>query len=107
MSSALLHPSAEEFNELLKNEDILLVDFFADWCGPCKMLAPVIDQIAEQYADKISVAKINIDENRDIASEYGIMSIPTIVVFKGGAEAAREVGVKPLEAFTNIIDGLM
>lgn len=82
--------------EVLSSDKTVLVDFWASWCGPCKMLSPVVDQIAEERTD-IKVCKLNVDEQQDIAVKYKVMSIPTLIVFKNGAEAARSVGVKPKE----------
>lgn len=78
--------------EVLKSEKAVLVDFYAEWCGPCKMLAPVIDQIAKENED-IKVAKINVDEAQELAEKYGVMSIPTLVVIKNGEEIKRQVGL--------------
>ena len=72
----------------------MLVDFYADWCGPCKAMAPVVETLAEEYAGKAKVGKINTDENQDIAMEYGIMSIPTFLVFKGGKVVNKMIGMQ-------------
>ncbi len=100
-----VHFSAEEFQTAIANGPAI-VDFWATWCGPCKMIAPVIDQIADELEDKIVVGKVDVDECREIAMEYGVMSIPTVIYFKNGLEAKRFVGVqtkdKLLEAATEI-----
>lgn len=84
------------FNELvMENSQTVLVDFYADWCGPCKMLAPVIDEVADELAGKAVVGKLNIDEARDLAIEYQVASIPTLMVFKGGAVVETMVGARP------------
>ena len=88
--------NADNFNELvLENNQTVLVDFYADWCGPCKMLAPIIDEVAADLAGKAVIAKLNIDEARDIAIEYQVASIPTLMVFKGGSVVETMVGARP------------
>ncbi len=87
--------NSEKFNELLKGEKPVVCDFFADWCGPCKMLAPVIEKCGEKFADKAVFVKVNIDENFDLAAKYGIMSIPMIGIFKGGELVEKSVGFMP------------
>lgn len=83
------------FNDLLNEDAPVLVDFWAPWCGPCRTLSPIVDEIADDLAGQIKVAKCNVDENQDIAMKYGVMSIPTLVLLKGGQEIARTVGVMP------------
>lgn len=90
---SVLDVTSQNFEEeVLKSEKPVLVDFYADWCGPCKMLSPIVDEVANEKED-IKVCRINIDEEQDLAVEYGIMSIPTLVVIKNGEEAKRSVGV--------------
>ena len=84
--------------EVLKSDLPVFVDFYADWCGPCKMMSPVIDKLAEEYDGKIKVGKVNVDENGDLAVKYGIMSIPNMVFFKNGEVADRVVGAIPKPA---------
>lgn len=83
--------------EVLKSEKPVLVDFYADWCGPCQMMGPVIEKIAEELDGKAKVGKINVDENPDVAIEYNVMSIPTLIIFKEGKEVKRFVGVTDKE----------
>ncbi len=83
------------FNDLLNEDAPVLVDFWAPWCGPCRTLSPIVDEIADDLAGRIKVAKCNVDENQDIAMKYGVMSIPTLVLLKGGQEIARTVGAMP------------
>lgn len=88
---------------VLKSDKPVLVDFYADWCGPCKMLSPVVEQIAEE-SDAYRVCKVNVDEAMDIAAEYGVVSIPTLVVFKNGEASARTVGVQPKQAILQMLN---
>ena len=83
------------FNDLLNEDAPVLVDFWEPWCGPCRTLSPIVDEIADDLAGQIKVAKCNVDENQDIAMKYGVMSIPTLVLLKGGQEIARTVGAMP------------
>ena len=90
---SVLEVMSDSFEEeVLKSEKPVLVDFYADWCGPCKMLAPIVDAVAEENSD-VKVCRMNIDENEELAVKYGIMSIPTLVVIKNGEEVRRTVGV--------------
>ena len=84
--------SADFEKEVLQSDKLVLVDFFADWCGPCKMMAPVVEQLAEELEGKAKVGKLNIDENMDIAEKYRVMNIPTFLIFKDGQEKERIVG---------------
>ena len=80
-------------NEVLNSEKTTIVDFYADWCGPCKMMSPVIDKIAEENVENIKVGKVNVDDNQELAMKYNVMSIPTILIFKNGNIAKTFVGV--------------
>ncbi|HLK00311.1 MAG TPA: thioredoxin [Streptosporangiaceae bacterium] len=84
--------------EVLQNDKPVIVDYWAEWCGPCRMVAPVLEEIANEYAGKIDVVKLNIDENPAIAQQYGIMAIPTMNVFSGGKVVKQIVGAKPKSA---------
>jgi len=85
-------------SEVLQAEEPTLVDFWAAWCGPCKMVAPVVEEIADEYSDQLQVAKMDVDNNRDTPAQYGIQGIPTLILFKDGEEAARIVGFRPKDA---------
>lgn len=92
---SVLKLTGENFEEeVLKNEGTVLVDFYADWCGPCRMMTPIIENIGRELEGKITVAKINIDDNQDIAMKYQIMSIPTMIIFKNGEPRKTFVGVR-------------
>ncbi len=84
--------------EVLQNDKPVIVDYWAEWCGPCRMVAPVLEEIAAEYADKIDVVKLNIDENPSVSQRYGIMAIPTMNVFSGGEVVKQIVGAKPKSA---------
>lgn len=83
--------------EVLKSEKPVLVDFWAVWCGPCQMMGPIIEELAEEAKDRYKVGKLNVDENRETASKYGVMSIPTLIIFKDGKEVRQFVGVQSKE----------
>lgn len=91
----IIEANASTFDSLLDNELPVVIDFWAPWCGPCRMLSPVVDEIAGELEGKIVVAKCNVDENQDLAMRYGVMSIPTVVMLKDGAEVMRSVGAVP------------
>ena len=96
--------STQEFDDMIKQNKYVLVDFWAAWCAPCRMVAPVIDKIAEQYSEKVSVAKVNVDEQQELAIRFGIQTIPTVIFFRGGRLASKEIGVKPMASFARMID---
>ncbi|MGQ9455706.1 MAG: thioredoxin [Armatimonadota bacterium] len=100
--------TAEKFDEeVLKSELPVLVDFWAEWCGPCKALAPTIDAIAEEYAGKMKVYKLDVQTDASIASKYGISSIPTLLLFKNGEVVERIIGLKPKQDILSRIDPLL
>lgn len=92
---SVLKITSENYEEeVLKSDKLVLIDFYADWCGPCRMMGPIIDEIAEEKEGSIKVGKVNVDENQDLAMEYGVMSIPTIIIIKNGEVAKTLVGVR-------------
>lgn len=93
MSDKIIHLTDDSFDtDVLKADGLILVDFWAEWCGPCKMIAPILDEIADEYQGKLTVAKLNIDQNPGTAPKYGIRGIPTLLLFKNGEVAATKVG---------------
>lgn len=96
--------SSDLTKENLKAQGTMLVDFWASWCGPCRMMSPVVDKIAEEYEGKIAVGKLNIDDETDAAISMGVSSIPTIVIFKDGEEKDRLIGAVPQHALKEFVD---
>ena len=105
---ATIHLTDASFEtEVLQNKGPVIVDFFAPWCGPCKMLAPVIEEVSESYDGKVKVCKVDIDESDEISSKYGVQSVPTLIFFKDGAEIDRSVGFQDFDDLSETIDGLL
>lgn len=101
---AAKHLTTAEFDAAVQAAPLAMVDFWADWCGPCKMLTPTVEALAERYGDKVLTGKVNVDEEPDLARRFGIMSIPTVVFLQNGKEVDRKVGVMPPEAFSAVLD---
>lgn len=91
--------------DVLNAKEPVVVDFWAEWCGPCKMIAPALEEISTELAGKVKVAKLNIDENPELAAQYGVRSIPTLMIFKGGEVADMKVGAAPKTALSHWING--
>ncbi|HAG80489.1 MAG TPA: thiol reductase thioredoxin [Cyanobacteria bacterium UBA11162] len=104
MSTALQVTDASFKQDVLDSEIPVLVDFWAPWCGPCRMVAPVVDEIATQYEGQVKVVKLNTDENPNVASQYGIRSIPTLMIFKGGQRVDMVVGAVPKTTLANTLE---
>jgi thioredoxin 1 len=104
MSAAAQVTDASFKSEVLESDVPVLVDFWAPWCGPCRMVAPVVDEIAEQYLGQVKVVKLNTDENPGVASEYGIRSIPTLMIFKGGQRVDMVVGAVPKTTLASTLE---
>jgi len=107
MSAAQAITSDNFEDEVLKSEIPVMVDFWAEWCGPCKALSPTVDAIAEEYAGKMKVYKLDVQTEAALAGKYGVSSIPTLLIFKGGEIADRVVGLKPKADITSRIDPLL
>jgi thioredoxin 1 len=102
---AALHLSDKDFEEkVLKGKGVFLIDFYADWCGPCKQAGPVIEELAKEYEGKLTVGKVNVDESQATAGKFGIMSIPTVIMFKDGQEIERMSGFSGKDGYVNLIN---
>ena len=107
-TQTILHLGNDDFRQqVLEADKPVLVDFWADWCQPCHMLAPTIDQLAETYGDRITVAKVDIDAAKTLATQYAVNSIPTVLLFKDGAVAARLVGVRQQQDYVTALEALL
>lgn len=105
MSASIVHVTDDTFEDvIIKADGPVLVDYWADWCGPCKMIAPILEEIAAEYAGKVTIAKLNIDENPGTAPKYGIRGIPTLMIFKAGNVEATKVGAVSKSQLTAFID---
>jgi thioredoxin 1 len=105
-SERIKHVTDQSFDtEVLKSDKPVLVDYWAEWCGPCKMIAPILDEMSKDYGGRLQIAKMNVDENRDVPAKYGIRGIPTLMLFKGGELVATKVGAMPKAQLAAFIDG--
>ncbi len=106
MSENVGHFTDSDFEDkVLKSDKLTIVDFWAEWCAPCRMIAPLLEELADDYVGKVNIGKVNVDENSQTATKYGIRSIPTILFFKEGEILKQIVGVRPKEELKEIIDG--
>jgi thioredoxin 1 len=100
---SLITVNDNNFKQTVETGNLVLVDFWAPWCGPCKMIAPILDQLDQESAGAVTIAKLNVDDNPESASNYGVMSIPTLKLFKDGKEVETIVGLQPLENLKRLI----
>lgn len=108
MSDKIIHVTDSSFEEeVLKSEKPVILDYWAEWCGPCRMIAPLLDEIADEYSDKITVAKINIDENQETPQKYAVRGIPTLMIFKEGNVAGTKVGAVSKSQLSAFIDSTL
>jgi thioredoxin 1 len=108
MENSVLHVSTKTWDsEVLKSDIPVFVDFWAEWCGPCRMVGPAVEQIGKVMTGKIKVAKLNVDENQEIAMKYGVQSIPSLILFKGGKEVGRTIGAMPKESYLRFIENTL
>jgi thioredoxin 1 len=105
VSDKIVHTSDGTFDaDVLQNEKAVLLDFWAEWCGPCKMIAPLLDEISDTYEDRLAIVKLNVDENPNTAQKFGIRSIPTLMLFKDGAVQAQMMGAMPKSQLEEFLD---
>ena len=105
MSEKIIHITDDTFEqEVLQSNTPVLVDYWAEWCGPCKMIAPILDETAKEYGERLQIAKLNVDDNRDVPAKFGIRGIPTLMLFKDGQLAATKVGAMSKAQLTAFID---
>lgn len=100
--SEVLHVNGQEFQDVVAQNDLVLVDFFANWCGPCKMLAPSIDKLASEHPEA-KIVKVDVDQEASLAMQFGVQSIPTLIVFKNGQAVNRQLGFVPYETLENML----
>ena len=108
MSENLKHFSTDDFEaEVLKSDIPVLVDFWAEWCGPCRAIGPIVDELANEYSGKAKIGKLNVDTDNQVAAQYGVRSIPALLIFKDGAVANQIVGAVPKEKITELLDSVI
>jgi thioredoxin 1 len=103
----VIHADAAGLEKILQMGKVVLCDFWATWCGPCRMLAPVIEQLAEEYDGRVIVVKVDVDQNQELAAQYNVMSIPTVFLFKDGKAVDQKVGAFPIADYRKMIDAVL
>ena len=103
----VIHATKNDFDKLLADNAVVLVDFWATWCGPCRMVAPIMEQLAVKYAGRAVIAKVDVDEQNELAERFSVMSIPTVIVFKNGTAAAKSVGSRSFDNYCDMLDGAL
>jgi len=107
MEEKIIELTNDNFDNFLKEKEFVIVDFWAPWCMPCRMVSPIIENLSKKYEGKVSFGKLNVDQQQDIAVKFGIMSIPTIIIFQNGKEVDRIIGAMPEEMFEERIKGVL
>lgn len=103
----VIHATKNDFDKLLADNAVVLVDFWATWCGPCRMVAPIMEQLAVKYAGRAVIAKVDVDEQNELAERFSVMSIPTVIVFKNGTAATKSVGSRSFDNYCDMLDGAL
>jgi thioredoxin 1 len=104
----IIHLNTTNWNDIVVNSDIpVLVDFWAEWCGPCRMVSPIVEQLAQSLDGKVKVSKLNVDQNQEIAMKYNVQSIPSLILFKNGNEVARTIGFSPKEKYEKFVNNAL
>jgi thioredoxin len=107
-NNSITHVTTKSWDaEVLRSDLPVFVDFWAEWCGPCRMVGPAVEQIGRTMTGKVKVAKLNVDENQEIAMKYGVQSIPSLILFKGGREVGRTIGAAPKETYIKFIESTL
>lgn len=107
MSANIVISTKEEFEEIISQEKVVIADFFATWCGPCRMLSPIIEQLSEEFSERVRVIKIDIDKENELANMYNIQSVPTVIIFKDGEIHSSEVGLRSINDYRKIINSIL
>ncbi|WP_438435260.1 thioredoxin [Gorillibacterium sp. sgz500922] len=100
---AIVNVTDAKFQDTVMKDGVVLVDFWAPWCGPCKMIAPILEELSDKHGDAVTIAKLNVDDNPETAGRYNVMSIPTLKVFKNGEEVGTYIGLRPLAELEQVV----